>query len=90
MSEPRIRSRMKQLLRASMSILGAIAGFSFFFGGGVIHAIGNVDRFPAEVLGIGSAFVCLIGIVISKHFLDDIEWQDENEAAAASENNQKN
>jgi hypothetical protein len=80
---------MKHLLRGLSYILAPICGFSFLFGGGLIRAIGNVDRLFAEILGIGVAFVCLIGIVIARHVIEDIEWQEANEEAADSENRAK-
>lgn len=76
---------MKHFLRGLSYVLVPVGGFSFLFGGGLIHVMGKVDRLFAEIFGIGVAFLCLIGIVIADHVIDDIEWQEANQEAAASD-----
>ena len=85
MRDPQNKSGMKIFLEALSKVLGAIAGISFLFGGGIIHAIGNVDRLFGEIVGIGMAVLCLIGMMVTKHMVDDIEWQEANREAAQSE-----
>lgn len=89
MSKPPIRPGIKYFLHGLSSVLAVIAGISFLFGGGLIHAVGSVDRLFAEILGIGIAFACLIGIVVAKYVIDDIEWREANEEAAASDSQGK-
>ncbi len=55
-----------------MPVIGAI---SFLLGGRAIHEFRGVDRLLAELIGIAVAFVCLIGCVLAKHVIDDIEWK---------------
>jgi hypothetical protein len=78
------KAALKHLLRGLSSVLGIVAGLSFFFGGRAIHELGRVDRTLAEIIVIALAFVCLIGIAVAKHVIDDIEWREANELAAAS------
>ena len=81
MAQSQIRTAAKALLQGVSPVLAAVAGISFLFGGGLIHALGSVDRLFGEIIGIGIAFVCLIGMAIAKHVIDDIEWQEANEQA---------
>lgn len=83
MPKSQIRTGMKYFLRSLSSFLAVIAGLLFFFGGRAIHEFGKVGRSLAEILGIGLAFACLIAIAISKHVIEDIEWKEANEEAAA-------
>ena len=85
----RIRIGLKHFLRGLSSILLVICGLSFFFGGRAIHEFGRVDRTLAEVIGIAASFICLIGAAVAKHVIDDIEWKEANEDAAASANKTK-
>ena len=89
MPKSQIRTELKHFLRGLSSPLAVIAGLSFLFGGRAIHEFGKVDRLLAEILGIGVAFACLIAIAISKHIIDDIEWKEANEEAAASDSKMK-
>lgn len=73
------KAALKHFLRGPSSVLGIVAGLSFFFGGRVIHEFGRVDRTLAEIMGIALAFLCLIGIAVAQHAIDDIEWQEANE-----------
>lgn len=43
--------------------LAGIAGLSFLFGGGLIHAVWGMDRISAEAVGIGIAV--LFGILVA-------------------------
>ena len=79
-----LRFGMKQFLRGLSYVLGIGAGFSFIFGGVLIQALGNVEWLLAQMLGIGSAVVCLVGMGTCRYFIDDIEWQESNEEAAAA------
>jgi len=45
----------KALQTLAFKTLAGIAGLSFLFGGGLIHAIWGIDRILAEVVGIGIA-----------------------------------
>lgn len=85
MPHSKTSTALKSVLRGLPSILSVIGGLSFFVGGRVIHEFGKMDRLLAEILGIAIAFVCLIGIVVAKHVLDNIEWEEANQQAAASE-----
>jgi len=76
-----MRTRLKYFLNGLSLLLAVIGGLFFFIGGLVIHALGKVDRFLAELMGIAVAFVCLIGCGIAKHMIDDIEWKEANEEA---------
>ena len=81
MSQYASSSTLKHFLQGVSSVLIVIAGMSFFVGGRVIHEFGTVDRTLAEIIGIGLAFVCLILVVVAKHKIEDIEWQEQNEEA---------
>jgi hypothetical protein len=75
---------MKQFLRGLSYGLGVSAGFSFVFGGVLLQALGNMEWLLAQMLGIGIALVCLVGAGSCRYFIDDIEWQEANEEAAAA------
>lgn len=53
-------------------LLFAVAGFAFWFGGGLIHALNNTDRTFAEMEGIGLAVVCGAAGAILRSFAEDI------------------
>jgi hypothetical protein len=89
MPNPHLRTGLKQFLRILHSILPLIAGISFLFGGRLVHETTHLDRLLAELLGIGLAFLCLIGVAIAHHWIDDIEWREANEKAASTETNTK-
>jgi len=89
MPQPRYRTAVKHLLRGLSAVLAPIGGISFLFGGGVIRAFARVDRLFAEILGMAVAFACLIGVLIAKHVIDDIEWQEANEEGAVSADKSK-
>ncbi len=78
---------MRQFLRGLSYVLGIGAGFSFIFGGVLIQALGNVEWLLAQMLGIGSAVLFLVGAGTCRYFIDDIEWQEANEQAAAESEN---
>jgi hypothetical protein len=63
------------ILAASAKFCFGVAGFSFLVGGGLIHAIANVDRMTAEAEGMGlTAVFAVLGIFLGatgKHFDDD-------------------
>lgn len=76
---PPTENRLKYLLRGLSSAVAITAGIFFLFGGRAIHEFGGVDRWLAELIGIGVAFLCLIGYVVARHVIDDIEWKEANE-----------
>jgi hypothetical protein len=78
------RSTLKYFLQGVSTVLIAIGGMSFFFGGRAIHVFGAVDRTLAEIIGIGVAFLCFILGVVAKYKIEDIEWQLQNEEAERS------
>jgi hypothetical protein len=45
----------KALGTLAFKALAGIAGLSFLFGGGLIHAVWGIDRITAEMVGIGIA-----------------------------------
>ena len=85
MPNPRMRTGFEQLLRGLSKALALIAGISFLFGGGLLHTTINVDRILGEILGIGLAFVCVIGGGIAYYWVEDIEWKEVNEDAAPAD-----
>jgi len=53
------------LLCGLQKLLFVAAGISFLVGGGLIHAESHMDRFSAELVGLGIAAVCfLLGFVV--------------------------
>jgi hypothetical protein len=64
---------MKALLRGISQVLFVIAGLLFFFGGLAINALTKTDRMPAEMLGIGSAFVFGIFGMVAKNASDNLD-----------------
>jgi hypothetical protein len=53
------KSAFQSLTRGLASVLFAIAGLSFFFGGRAISELGKMDRLLAEMLGFALAAVCV-------------------------------
>ena len=53
----RTNKRLSQLLGVLAKGIFGAAGFAFFFCGGLIHAVANVDRLFAEMIGLGLTVV---------------------------------
>jgi hypothetical protein len=55
----------RALQTLAFKTLAGIAGLSFLFGGGLIHAIWGMDRILAEVVGIGiAAFFAVLAALL--------------------------
>jgi len=52
----------------------------FLFGGRAIHEFAGVERLQAEVIGIAIAVACGFGGFIAKKAIEDVEWEEANEA----------
>ena len=68
---PSTRSKAKHLLQGIAWLLFAVAGLAFWFGGGVIKALGGgTDRIFAEIEGIALA-ILFIGLGAIAKFAED-------------------
>lgn len=54
---PTTKARLASLLNVAAYLLFVIAGMAFWFGGGLIHAVVQRDRVPAEAEGLGLAML---------------------------------
>ena len=77
-------TKLKYFLKGLSTVLAVIGGLFFFIGGLLIHELSKADRFLAELQGIGAAVVCFVGMLVARHFIEEIEWKEANEEAAAS------
>jgi hypothetical protein len=72
------KARLASLLNGAAWLFFVMAGMAFWFGGGLIHAIAQTERFLAEVEGIGLA-VLVGGIgAIAKAVATRLEEGDNN------------
>jgi len=74
--KPSTRSILKPLLKGLAGLFLAIGGLAFWFGGGLIHALGGTDRVLAEVEGLTAAVLC-IGLGIVAKIAEDRLEEDE-------------
>ncbi len=68
--KPSTRTALESLLRGLAGVLFVAAGFAFWFGGGLIHALGTTDRVVAEVEGLTIALLFL-GLAGGAKILED-------------------
>jgi hypothetical protein len=74
--KPSTRSVLKPLLKGIAGGLLFAGGLAFWFGGGLIHALGGTDRVLAEVQGLTTAALC-IGLSIVAKIAEDRLEEDE-------------
>jgi hypothetical protein len=65
-----IRSALQSLLEGIAWVFFTLAGLSFWFGGGLIHAIFSTDRMLSEMEGIGLTLF-FAGLGIASKFAED-------------------
>jgi hypothetical protein len=80
MQSPKRRTVLKSFLEGSSKVLFLAAGGVFLIGDRILRTAG-VDFLLSELLGIGTAAACLIAGVILKYKIEDMEWEEANEAA---------
>jgi hypothetical protein len=83
MQSPKRRTVLKSFLKGSSKVLFLATGGVFLIGDRILGSTG-VDFLLSELLGIGTATVCLIAGVILKYKIEDMEWEEANEAARES------
>jgi hypothetical protein len=71
-------SILATFLKALAKTLYGVGGASFLVGGGLIHAVMKMDRFTAELVGIGIAGACLILGILVNEFADRLTYRQEN------------
>ena len=73
------RSNLIHFLHGIAWFLFGGAGLTFWFGGGVISAVANTDRFTGELAGVGLAGLLAILGAIAKGAEDHLEMGQESE-----------
>ena len=74
--KPSTRSILKFLLKGLAGLFLGVGGMAFWFGGGLMHALGGTDRVPAEIEGLTAAVLCIglgIGAKIAEDRLEEAE-----------------
>jgi len=78
-SRPAVR-----LLTGLRRFLFGAAGISFFVGGGLIHAETKMDRFSAELVGLGIAAVCIFFGIVAGALADNLDTSGEDPSTPSS------
>jgi hypothetical protein len=74
--KPSTRSILKFLLKGLAGLFLGVGGMAFWFGGGLMHALGGTDRVLAEIEGLTAAVLCIglgIGAKIAEDRLEEAE-----------------
>jgi hypothetical protein len=67
-----------RLLSGLRKPLFAAAGISFLVGGGLIHAETQMDRFSAELVGLGIAALCFLLGFLAGRLADNLNTSEED------------
>ena len=78
-------STLAKFLKSVAKALGAVGGFSFLVGGGLIHAETKMDRFSAELVGAGIAAAFLILAFVVSELAERLTNQQENSSIAPND-----
>jgi hypothetical protein len=81
MSRSGTRAALKIFLQGLSKSLFVIGGLCFLFGDRAFIAFGKMDFVLAELLGIGTAALCIGAGAVAHYKIEDIEWQEGNEEA---------
>jgi hypothetical protein len=80
-----IKSAIATILRIAAAPIGVVGGLLFWFGGGLLHAIDNIDLVAAEGVGIFLALI-LIGLSVAARTLaDNLELPDTGESISLTD-----
>jgi 4-hydroxybenzoate polyprenyltransferase len=76
-------SNLAPAFAAIAKTLFGLAGMSFLFGGGLIHAVTKMDRFTAELVGIAIFGTALILGLLANELADRLIDRNESPSSAS-------